>query len=204
MSGLCIKSDFNDFYDVLSDDNSIITYNRYINNSMQRGSALKYLRSLGIKTLEIGQVNSFFRGDGPIVVYTDPTKHHGTGKSIMTVDEAMNYNGNCVASKYYIDSDMTIKFLQLGKRRFTFYYKRDDGLSLDKGKIIDIRENTQEYNRLFGLPIFSIDYISNGQEMIATDFNEVEKLDSLGVQQFMSAENIITEIIESLRIYNKI
>ena len=53
MNGLCIKSDFNDYYDILNDNKSIITYDRYLSNSMQRGSALKFLRKLGIKTIDI-------------------------------------------------------------------------------------------------------------------------------------------------------
>lgn len=204
MSGLCIQSDFTDFYDILSDNNSIITYNRYIGNCMQRGSALKYLKRLGIKTLNIQQVNKFFRGDGPIVVYTDPKKHNGNGKVIMSVDEAMLYHENCVASSYYSNDGLTIKYLQIGKRRFTLYFKKTDKYSLNMGTLVDIRETTPEYNRLFGLPIFSIDYISNGKEMIATDFNQVENLGRLGINRFISSNDIIAEIKDALTIYNKV
>lgn len=204
MSGLCIKSDYTDFYDVLSNNNSIITYNRYLSQCKQRGSALKYLRSLGIKTLDIKQVNQFFRGDGPIVVYKDPMGHHGNGKAIMSVDDAMQYYSNCVASNYYNKDGFTIKYLQIGKRRFSLCFKKNDAETLDVGTLIDIKENTSEFNRLIGLPIFSIDYISNGCEMIATDFNEVENLHNINMDRYLDSNTVITEIIDALTVYNKI
>lgn len=204
MSGLCIKSDYTDFYDALSNNNSIITYNRYLSQCRQRGSALKYLRGLGIKTLDIKQVNQFFRGDGPIVVYKDPMGHGGNGKDIMTVDEAMQSYSNCVASNYYNTDGFTIKYLQIGKRRFSLCFKKNEIETLDMGTLVDIKEISSEYNRLIGLPIFSIDYISNGREMIATDFNEVENLHKLGMDKYISASDVITEIIDALTVYNKI
>lgn len=204
MSGLCIKSDYTDFYDVLSNDNSIITYNRYLSQCKQRGSALKYLRSLGIKTIDIKQVNQFFRGDGPIVVYKDPMGHSGNGKAIMSVDEAMQSYSNCVASKYYNNDGFTIKYLQIGKRRFSLCFKKSSAETLNMGVLVDIKEISPEYNRLIGLPIFSIDYISDGREMIATDFNEVENLRNLGMDRYISSSDVITEIIDALTVYNKI
>lgn len=204
MSGLCIKSDYTDFYDVLSNNNSIITYNRYLSQCKQRGSALKYLRSLGIKTLDIKQVNQFFRGDGPIVVYKDPMGHHGNGKAIMSVDDAMQYYSNCVASNYYNKDGFTIKYLQIGKRRFSLCFKKNEAETLDVGTLIDIKESNSEFNRLIGLPIFSIDYISNGCEMIATDFNEVENLHNINMDRYLDSNTVITEIIDALTVYNKI
>ena len=214
MSGLCIKSDYTDFYDVLSNNNSIITYNRYLSQCKQRGSALKYLRSLGIKTLDIKQVNQFFRGDGPIVVYKDPMGHHGNGKAIMSVDDAMQYYSNCVASNYYNKDGFTIKYLQIGKRRFILCFNlcaivdyntlQIDGNVEEVAGLIDIKENTSEFNRLIGLPIFSIDYISNGCEMIATDFNEVENLHNINMDRYLDYNTVITEIIDALTVYNKI
>lgn len=204
MSGLCIKSDYKDFYDVLSNDNSIITYNRYLSKCKQRGSALKYLRSIGIKTIDIKQVNQFFRGDGPIVVYKDPMGHHGNGKAIMTVDEAMQSYSNCVASNYYNKDGFTIKYLQIGRRRFNLCFKKNEAETLDMGTLIDIKEISPEYNRLIGLSIFSIDYISDGLEMIATDFNEVENLHNIGMDRYVNSSTVITEIIDALTVYNKI
>lgn len=204
MSGLYIKSDFSDYYDILNNKNSIITYNRYLSECKQRGTALKYLRTLGIKTLELKQVSQFYKDDGDIIVYKNPKGHNGTGKEIMSVSEALQYHSNCLASKYIPSEDgITVKFLQIGKRRFTLYFKKDEAVTLNMGKLISISESFSEYNRLIGLPIFSIDYISNGIEMIATDFNEVENLQNLSLQNYLSPDTIIEEIRNALTVYNK-
>ena len=205
MSGLNIKSDYTDYYDILNNKDSIITYNRFISKCNQRGSDLKYLRSIGIKTIEIKQVNEFFRGDGPIVVYKNTKGHHGEGKEIMSVDEALRSYENYIASRYIAsDSNINIKYLHIGKRRFNLYFKKKDKFSLDKGELIDIKESEQAFNSLIGLPIFSIDYISNDREMLATDFNSVENLQLLNFNKYMKSEEVVSEIIDALTVYNKI
>lgn len=204
MSNLCIKSDFVDYYDFLSKDDSVFVYNRHIKDCKQRGTALKYLRYIGIKTIEIKQVDKFYRSDGPIVVYTNPKGHDSTGKRIMSIDEANQLYANCIASKYYETEDnLTIKYLQIGKRRFTLCFRKTEALTLNSGQLIDIKESVPEYNRLIGLPIFSIDYISNGHEMIATDFNEVQNLSYINMNRYISPEEVINEITEALAVYNK-
>lgn len=204
MPDLCIKSDFTDFYDVLGQENSTLIYNRYIKECKQRGTDLKYLRSLGIKTLEIKQVNQFFSGDGKIVVYTNPKGHNGNGKKVMTVDEALLSHSNCIASKFYENTDrLTIKFVQIGKRRFTLCFYNDTDNPLHIGQLINIKESESFYNRIIGLPIFSIDYISVNGEMIATDFNEVQNLSEICMQRYISKTEVLCEITEALAIYNK-
>lgn len=205
MSGLHIKSDYTDYYDILNNEKSIITYNRFISECNQRGSDLKYLRNLGIKTIEIKQVNKFFRGDGPIVVYKNTKGHHGDGKEIMSVDEALRSYDNYIASSYIAsDNGITIKYLQIGKRRFNLYFQKKDKFTLDKGDLVDIKESTQAFNSLIGLPIFSIDYISNDREMLATDFNSVENLQLIDFSRYMKSEEVVKEIIDALTVYNRI
>lgn len=204
MNSICIKSDFTDYYDILQDKNSILTYNRNLSECKQRGTALKYVRSLGLKTIEVKPVNQYISLDGSILVYTNPKLHNGEGKKIMTVDEAMQSYSNCIASKFYDNVSNVVKFLQIGKRRFTLYFKKDSPYDLSHGKLVDIRESLSEYNRLIGLPILSIDYIEINGEMVATDFNEVENLKNLGIDEFIRPEDIIKEIKDSLIVYNKV
>jgi hypothetical protein len=204
MISLNVKSDFTDFYDELSDKNSIVTYNRFLSNSMQRGKALKYLRSIGVNTIEIKQVNTFIREDSPIVVYTNPKGHNGTGKKLLNVDDAVKMYENYMASKYLdFTGGVTVKFLQIGKRGFNLQFFKDTK-SLNIGRLIKINEIQCDYNRLIGIPIYSIDYVSDGTRMVATDFNEVENLASLGMNNYISAEEVITEIRNALIIYNKL
>lgn len=202
MNQLTLQSDFKDCYDYLCSDNGVKVYNRVRDKSKQRGSLLKYLSSIGIKTLELKPVTQFLNSDEKIVVYTDPFAHDGLGKRVMSIEEARMYNYNCVASKYYTSNDMiNIKYLQIGKRRFNIYFKKDEQYTLERGHIVDITESANEYNSLIALPIFSIDYISNGREMIATDFNDVENISNLGIGSLISDDKIIDEIVESLTIY---
>jgi hypothetical protein len=204
MTRLKIESDFKDFYDELSDQNSIITYKRFLSDSMQRGKALKYLRSIGIKTVEIRQVNTFIRDDSPIVVYTNPKGHNGTGKKLMNVDEAIRSYENYMGCKYLdFTSGVTIKYLQIGKRGFNLQFVKE-GKSLEMGRLTQVNEVKCNYNWSIRLPIFSIDYVSDGTSMVATDFNEVENLASLGMDRYISADDVLLEIRNALIRYNKI
>lgn len=205
MGGLNIESDFTDYYDILNDKDSLVTYRRFRSECKQRGTALKYLRSIGIKTVEVKQVNNYFIGDGLLVVYTNPAGHEGTGKKILSVSEALRSYGTCIASVYKEPKDLiTLKYLQIGKRRFTLYYKKSEPISLDCGKLIDIREQPSEYNRILSLPIYSIDYISDGTEMKATDFNEVQSLKDINIDNYIRAEDVMSEVRDAILTYNKI
>ena len=204
MNSIKIVSDFSDFYDGLSDNKSILVYNRQLCNSKQRGTALKYLRSINIKTLEVKQVSQFYNDDELLVVYVNPFSHNGEGKKIMTVAEAQQSFSNCVASKYYVSDGLSIKFLQIGKIKINLCYKKIDAVTLDKGTLVDLSINRDDYNRLIGLPIFSVDYISVDNQMIATDFNEVERLSDLHIDKYIGAQEIVDEIAKSLVLYNKI
>lgn len=207
---LCIQSDFEDYYDKFAymNNNSEkgIIYKRMLADSMQRGSALKYLRSLGVKTLDIKQASTFSYLDKTLVVYTDPKKHNGAGKKLVSYEEATTFYGNFPASKYLEDNNgFTVKVVQVGRRRFTLTFKKEPGdKSLHEGVLVSIVEMSPSYNMLIGLPIFSIDYVAYGCEMIATDFNEVENLSRIGLDRYLSGQEVCNEIINSLYKYNKV
>ena len=204
MGKIKIVSDFTDYYDNLCDDTSQIVYKRNLSDCMQRGKALNFLQSKSIRTIEVKPVTAFNSWDNKLVVYKDPIAHHGEGKEIVDINFAKSMYPNCLASKY-IESDnfLTVKFLQLGKRRFTITYQ-SSALSLDKGTIINISESASEYNVNIPYPIFSIDYISINNVMIATDFNEVENLQLLNFEAQVNAESVVEEIKQALLFYNKV
>lgn len=198
-----INSDFTDYYDDLQDSTSEIVYNRVLKTTEQRGTLLKQLREMGIKTIDIKQVNQFTTLDDKIVVYTDPTLHNGLGKKIMDVQEAQQMYYNSLASLYISESKYTVKFLQIGKRRITMYFKKNDSHTLDMGQLDSIAESPSEFNRRVGCPIYSIDYISSNGALLATDFNKCENLARLGINKYITGCNIMAEISESLLAYNK-
>ena len=204
MRDICIKSDFTDYYDNLSTDDAVVKYERLLNNSSQRGKALTFLRSLGIDTVQIMAASKYIGTSNKLVVYTDPTKHHSDGKVIMSVDEAVRAYPNYPASQYFLtDGRVSMKYVQVGRKRFNILYRKDEPYTLDPGKIIDLTEISSDYNQQIKLPIFSIDYISINNKMVATDFNEVEQLDRFGLEKFMSAEKVIEEIHDALEFFNR-
>ena len=79
------------------------------------------------------------------------------------------------------------------KQRF---YQRQD-------KVKDIKISNTDYPIRIGLPIFSIDYVPHNDVMVATDFNEVQNLSELNIQDYISKEEVIEQIYNSLIKYNK-
>ena len=196
---ICIKSDFLDYYDYLSSPNGLV-YERKMSECKPRGSDLKFLKQLGLQTLEIKPVNMFSYIDKELVVYTDSNKHWGHGKKICSYDEAMSMYGSYPASKYISLDDtngITIKALQIGSRRFNLIFQKEEN-KLEPGKLINITEASRSFNRNIRLPIYSIDYLQVGNQLIATDFNRVQQLSYLNIQSIITADNIIKEIYNTI------
>lgn len=199
-----LNTDFKDYYDgCLSEDNSVV-YNRLSKQVMSRGEALHYLNNNGIKTVKFGPVSKFI-GQSHIVVYTNPMLHNFLGKHIYSYNEANGQYRNCLASEFLINSKgCTVKYLQVGERRFRMMFQNDEyKTKLMEGKLVALDELPRQYNYAIGLPIYSIDYVSNGGEMVAVDFNEVQQLDRIGFQSVMNAEDVADEIKRALVAYNK-
>lgn len=197
-----LESDFKDFYDNLFNDKSSFKYKRNLSDSMPKGKALKTLKSFGTPTIEIKPVSQFNRYDSKLVVYTDPKLHLGMGKQVCSWHEAMLNYSNCLASLYLDETDgVSLKFLQLGSRRFRIMMKGEKD-SLLPGVVTSIEELEQGYNYVIPIPIFSIDYISNGNEMVAIDYNEVQELSSLGIEKIITEAEVVEQIYRALIHYN--
>lgn len=99
----------------------------------------------------------------------------------------------------------TIKYLQVGQRRFNLMFYNPDYMDkLVEGSLVKIEELPKQYNYAIGVPIFSIDYISNGVEMIAVDFNTTQSLISIGLDKVIPASDVAREIRDALVAYNKV
>ena len=88
-----LESDFDDFYDDISDDNSKIVYYR-IRENISRVDDLNFLKSLGIKTVNFGPFKKFGQDTKQFVVYTNQFLHDSLGKHIYTFDEVSVVCGN--------------------------------------------------------------------------------------------------------------
>ena len=206
-SKIKIESDFEDYYDFLSNENEdevIGVYRRY-KCTEPRGKLLKCLRDKGIQTIELRAAREFGAEADKLVVYTNPTLHGSLGKMVMRRDEAKLMYSNNLAAKFYEEADgVTIKYLQIGSRRFRVTMRTWEPEDLSGGIVEDIEELDRGYNYLIQEPIFSIDYISDGTKMIAIDFNKPQRLEGLGIIGVMTPEEVIEEIKKALIKYNRI
>lgn len=202
-----IKSDFRDYYDDLSNAESNIVYERYRQTGKTRAEDLKFLRDKGIQTIACGTVSQIIRPSmKKLVVYTSPTSHQSSGKHIYSLNDVLNQYSNCVVSEFLENyGGYTVKYLQIGERRFRLMFLNPNYREqLIEGNMVAIEELQRQYNYAFGLPIYSIDYISNGCEMLAIDFNSTQCLKSIGMDKILKASDVVTEVKNALIAYNKV
>lgn len=198
---LKILSDFEDYYDNQSNNNGTIIYNRNFGESLSKAGALKYIRSLGIPTIETQAVKEIAPGVKRIVVYMDPKAHEGKGKQVMKRSDALSYYGNYLASPYIESTNgLYIKMLQIGTRRFKLLLQHTNDGDLTTGRVLDIQELEPQLSSIV-YPIFSIDYIPYNGMSVATDFNQVQKLVGLGIESILKPEDVVLEIEKTLKIF---
>ncbi len=195
---LGLQTDFTDYYDYLCiQQDKLINYVRRYSNSLSKGKALMELRKIGVKTIHLASVQEIAPSNKKVVVYTDPKKHRGEGKILMSSNDAMITYPTNLCSAYNEDSfGVTNKFLQIGKRRFRIIVENTEPLK--EGRAISIDEIAPEYNFNLRLPIFSIDYISTSGGLLAVDFNIIQELKHLNIQNILKPEIVVAEIYESI------
>lgn len=203
--GIKIESDFKDYYDVASAESNYIGVYTRNKNRESRGKLLRWIREQGTKTIELKAAREYDDRVKELVIYTNPNLHDSLGKHVVSLNEARTLYANNLASPFYTEANgETLKFLQIGTRRFRVRLKSNNIRSLLEGEVIDIVELEASFNYSIMQPIFSIDYISNGKETVAIDFNKVQRLDKLGFERLISPEGVISEVKKVLVAYNKL
>lgn len=200
-----LDTDFKDYYDALTDCESNIVYRRKREIFRNRGEELLYLKNNGIKTVDFGPFRRLSNYGNKFIVYTNPALHEFMGKHIYTSEDIANCYSNCAVSEFLEASNgYTIKYLQVGERRFRMMFHNPEYMTrLHEGKLVALEELPRQFNYAIGLPIYSIDYMSNGTEMVAIDFNEVQRLDKIGIDKVMTADEVVLEVKKALLAYNK-
>lgn len=193
-TNLKIVSDFSDFYDCLSDELGTVQFIRNKSSMPSKVEGINILRDMGIQTINPMAVSSII--SDKVIVYTNVNKHDGTGRAVMKSGEAKLMYPNYLGCKYYAESDnMLIKMLQVGSRRFKIIFKNEIMQSIE--------ETASGYNMSLALPIYSIDYISTNDGLLAITLNTVENLSLYGIENIMSKEDVVKEIYDALIKYNK-
>ena len=196
-----IKSNFDDYYDFLSDGGSNVVYNRVYNARMDIGASLKLLRKKGIRTIQIGPVREIASKSSRVMVYLGCGGNTDDCSITMDSNEAMLMYPNYPASKVYAEfTGVVYKFLQIGRRRFGMILSHDEVGNMIVSNLQDL---VGGYSKISGNPIFSIDYINTNDGMLAARLNSVENLEILGIQNIVDPVDIISEIYAVLRQINR-
>ena len=206
-SGLKIVSDFKDYYDYLSNDKDpLMIYERRYESSMSRGAAIKHIKELGIPVIELGMPRQFKLLHDKVVIYTDVKAHESKGKRIVDIDPAVDMYSTNLCSPLYTDGNgVTVKFLQIGELRYRITFQNKNfNTEISEGEIVDIVRLESGLNYSIQEPIFSLDYIQSGNNMLCMDFNQVQKLESLSFQNILASEVIVEQIVKAKLAYNKI
>lgn len=194
---MALESTFTDFYDKKLAEYDNIEYKRSRPKADARGLELNELRKIGIPTLEVKAVSLYNSSVEELVVYTEPHKHDKEGKIVTDLETARLMYRNNLASPFYRKCCMfTIKYVQVGKRRFRVFFlgKRDESVFED-GQVMKIEELYSQYNTVIKEPIFSIDYISTDFGLIAIDFNKVQNLGKIGLADYMTDDEVCQELL---------
>lgn len=214
-----IISDFQDYYDTVATqfqgDNIILHRNNA--NRLGKMDSIKFMKSLGIETIELCTVSQYMRKIASndmelVVVYTDEYGHSGNGKVIMKIREAYELYSSYYCSKFEHSSlNKTYKILQIGYAKYSIIISNDTSLqkqSLVENKVDEIKLLGKfEFNYSGCLhdvcPIHSIDYVrSDSGNMLACDFNVVQRLDTIGLNEIIKDAEVVNSLYEYYKYNN--
>ncbi len=206
---VAIRSDFVDFYDsaFYNGDTPLGVYNRNESDLVSITKGLAFLRGIGINTLGVNAVKNLNPKSGRVLVYVGDSLGNQE-RLLMEHKSAKLMYPNMPASEFEEDSGSLItRVLQVGSRRFRITITgefncdgRHGNIDYGRGNIESIVELASSYNQSIRLPIFSIDYISSDNGMVATAFNNIEKLERY--HNLMRAEDVVDEVYRAMIRYN--
>lgn len=204
---LRVDSDFKDFYDNLTTNKASVVYRRYTKDNLPRDQVFKRLASLNVRVVPFGQVKELAQTANKLVVYTDITKHNKEGKLILTSSEALLLYPNKLASAYVEKIEaVTYKVLRIGSIVVRLLMEdtgtKGNNGELPSGSVKDIEIIRKAPENILSEPIYSIDYIPTKDGLAAVDFNSVENLSSLRINEFISGEDIIREVYNHILKYS--
>ena len=192
-----LESDYTDYYDSIFSDEGKSTYRRISTECMPRGRAIKYLKELGVPTIEVGQVNTFNSLQySKLVVYTNSRQHGGKGKVVVSTDEAKRYYSNYLAAPYIENTNgASLKYIQIGGIAIQLSLRNNgDKAEIKSGEVVESNRSDIGMNKQINIPIFSIDYIPVNGIITAIDFNSSENLSRYGIDKIVTPDEILAEL----------
>lgn len=186
-----VESDFTDFYDSLSEDKSSVVYRRMKSDSISKNEAIRKLKNVGTDTVLTGAVKEIAHLGENLIIYTNDKNRKE--KIVMESDYAVMMYPNYYSSILYKVEDKHIySLVHIGMRRFQ--------VMRNNKEVTSIKEIEPIINRALNYPIFSIDYIITKKGMVATGYNNILNLGEIGMQEVITAQEVIDEIYKSIKI----
>lgn len=186
-----IHSEFEDYYDKTAEEYGL-DYQR--NNKASWRKELTLLKEMGVEVVECDLVYNMRNiEDDKLVVFIGNEHNEKENKKIVSKSNALEYYNNFLCSPYIPNDGNVYTYLRIGSRQFSITSKIDtDNEMASKKDVVAIKELDRNYEIGLESPIYSIDYLKNGESFIAIGCNLAKKLDGL-IQ--LKKEDIVEEII---------
>jgi hypothetical protein len=205
---LRLVSNWRDYYDhmfeVHGDD--LVNFHRPMRTDMDKRAQLDLLIRVGQNVPHFGTLGALLEelqdDQDRFVVYDDPLAHAGEGKRLLRRVEALQESPDLFATAYIPHESgraISWRWLQVGDCPFLLEYVSDDAWRSNCGTV-EIRvlqaSPVRSVVPLIPYPLWAIDYIplNQGRTRIAVDFNTSPGLRGTGVEEFLTA----TEVVEAL------
>jgi len=200
-----LQSDFVDYYDHFFDISGKVL-RRFSYQGMNRAEMFTFMRSKGLHTPIFGVTRKILEfakttniePPSHLVVYTDLNKHCGEGKILVPWDEAISSLPASFASEYIPSNSESLRVLQVGNSYFWLRYKSKNDWKSNYGDVdIEVLSMHDGYfNSDIKEPLYAIDFVG-GNEMLAVDFNTAPQIRGTGVENIVSARDIVRGIKEA-------
>lgn len=208
MLKLKLKSDFSDWFDPCFDDEGI-EFRRMTEDGPKRSQMFRIFQKIGLKTPFFGYFDTFldyFDENALIIAHLDENAHCGEGKILKKLKDLTKVEKKCFLVQYIPTSEtflkdyksMTKRLLFIGHRCFCLYYMSHDDWRSNCGQceVVNISEISPcpvWRNKIF-YPLFGVDFVGNDTDWLAIDLNISPGTLGTGIQQYMSAAQIVLEI----------
>lgn len=217
---LILRSDFIDYYDhhfdILSRPQVHLTYSRMSRNNHTRLDNLVYMReNLNLLVPEFGTVDEiskrmrFSTRTPEVVVYLDPKAHQGDGKEKLPLEDALRKHPQNLCTLYLSEEpSVSYRLIGIGENGPRVWLKYSSSNHPWKSNVgeVDIERvawrGTKKPDRghipsvvSHISPVFAIDFVANGGNMYAVDFNHSPLLRWTGVEELIEPK----EIVEGIR-----
>lgn len=216
-------SDFHDYYDHFFDNSSEMVFHRKTTTGPNRFEMFKLLNMVGFPTPKYGIVSEIRKElidkfDGgeeqfnemkydefvEVVVYTDIRAHAGDGKVKTTLKEANEKYPECLAAQFIPTpgnsssyKSRSERLLVVGDRICYMEFLSSDDWRSNCGEVT----MNKTYMPVFGngisgikIPLYAIDFVVNGKERFAVDFNTAPGIKGTPAEDMLSPQDVAAQI----------